>query len=153
MSKLNFFRSIETPKIYGNGVAVALEKDNVPAETKHLFAYGAVRVELTAKLIVDRSKHPNPNDPQAKAKLPAAIVRTMLLFTAVNQNQPARVSVDIPIWSARDLSPGEVVDAAFSLDLISGLLPMELIPGSYSIYLIASSYLVGPYTLRVGPKA
>lgn len=144
-----FTRSHETPRLDSIGIALTLGKVRTRAG-EPVPVHSALRMELSFQSIVKHSKDSGAKKVDAQSTLPAAVVKAALLVTIRNMNRPARIDVDIPIWSDKRIQAGDVVDCAFSLDLATAL-PMELVPGNYCVYLLAGPYLSGPHKLEVEP--
>jgi hypothetical protein len=136
----------ETPSLDSNGVVLSLDANEAAAGTGPLRVHGALRLPLSTQSIVP------PLQWADWFRLPAAIVKATLLITIKNRTATARMDIAVPIRSDRELQPGEVVDATFSLDLSKDL-PVKLSPGSYCIYLIAGEYLSGPHRLTLKQQA
>jgi len=145
-----FVRSRETPRLKSSGVALALETDRARPGTS-LPVHGALRLELSFQSIVRRRQDSATREANGGPDLPAAVVKATLLVTIMNRDVPARIDLNIPVWSDHKLQFGEEIEAAFSLDLATAL-PMEFVPGEYCIYLVAGPYLSGPHKLVIQPN-
>lgn len=97
-----FTRSRETPRLDSIGIALTLGKVRTRAG-EPVPVHSALRMELSFESIVKHSKDSGAKKVDAQSTLPAAVVKAALLVTIRNRNRPARIDVDIPIWSDKTL--------------------------------------------------
>lgn len=141
-------RSPLTPVIDGPGVALNLGAPGVVAGARQLPAHGVLKLELLPQMIVSAAPGSGAPAPAASPKPPSALVRATVLVLMKDQTQAMRLPLEIPVWSDRALRAGEVVEAAFSVDL-AAVLPATPPAGVYQVYLLSGQYLSGPYALTL----
>ena len=139
-----FYKVAETPALNRAGAAFTLARPAAVAGEAPLPLHGALRLPATAQTLVQPA--PAGSLPPPKPGPVAAVLRGMVLVVAANQNQPWQIPLDIPVWSDQALKPGDLVDAAFSIDLAT-VLPKAA--GVYQVYLAAGQHLIGPQALTL----
>jgi hypothetical protein len=147
-----FARSDATPKLAGEGVALAFAPKISVAE-KRFEAHGALRLALPPGSLVDPKRRAKQGDtteipPQ---DLPAAVVRAYIQVATLDVPRPRLVEVLIPVRAEKPLAVGASVELAFTLDLyaaLEGALP----EGTYFLALIAGEHMSAPQRLDVVAK-
>ncbi|MBP8306097.1 MAG: hypothetical protein KAY46_02470 [Burkholderiaceae bacterium] len=143
-----FGRGSLTPSIEGPGVALNLGVPGVVAGARQWLAHGVLKLELSRQMIVGSATVSGAPLAAGSSKPPAALVRATVLVLMKDQTRAMRLPLDIPVWSDHALRAGEVVEAAFSVDLAT-VLPASPPPGIYQVYLLGGPYLSGPHTLTL----
>lgn len=128
------------------GLAFVLGRIGSPGAALPLHA--ALRVELSRPMTIDPAQVQGPA-PAAFTRNgpPRALVRASVLLLRRNRNEPYLIPVEFPLWSERELRSGELVDAAFSIDL-AALLPAAALEPGAQVYLLAGRHLAGPVALQ-----
>lgn len=137
-------RDERTPALTGPGAALTLGQVAFREGTRHVPVHGALRLELTRPMIVA----PPSATGGHHARTPRAVLRATVLVLMKNMAQPMLAQVEVPIFGERELHAGDVVDAAFAVDLAT-ILPPKPRAGLYQVYLLAGPFLSGPYPLSV----
>lgn len=143
-----FGRGPLTPSIEGPGVALNLGVPGVVAGARQWLAHGVLKLELSRQMIVGSTTVSGAPSAAGSSKPPAALVRATVLVLMKDQTSAMRLPLNIPVWSDRALRAGEVVEAAFSVDLAT-VMPASPPPGAYQVYLLGGPYLAGPYALTL----
>lgn len=143
-----FFPSAETPALKGPGVALALGKPMVSGAERIVPAHGVLRLVANPGMLVQ--KDAVGAQPDAHGRNPHAVLRATVLVVMKDRATPLRMPLEIPVWLDRELHSGELVEAAFSVDL-STVLPPRAPAGPYQVYLLGGPYLSGPHALMLGP--
>lgn len=128
------------------GIALALGPVGPPGAPVPLHV--ALRLELTRPMTIDPVRlQGQASAAFVKAGPPKALVRAAVLLVRRNRNEPYVIPVEFPLWSERELRVGEVIDAAFSVDL-AALLPAAALEPGAQVYLLAGRHLAGPVALQ-----
>lgn len=133
-----FKRSTNTPELTAPGLSVRVGRIG-----SALALHAALRLTATAPMLLsggDSASSPNGRP------LPAALVRATIVLVQRDQPSPLLAPIEFPVWSARALSIGDTLDAAFSVDLADHLPASALQPGA-QVYLVAGPHLAGPIAL------
>lgn len=139
-----FYKVAETPALNAAGAAFTLTRHEAVAGEAPLPMHGAMRLPATTQTLVRPAPEGSPPVPTPGPV--AAVLRCMVLVVAANQNRPWQIPLDIPIWSDKPLAPGDMIEAAFSVDL-AATLPKAA--GTYQVYLVAGQHLIGPRALTL----
>ncbi len=131
--------SAATPTLSGPGIAATV----APLGGGALALHVALRVEVSKQMLVDK---PAKSGSAGEARPPSALLKSTLLIAVRNTAQPFLLNVDIPVWSERELQGGELVDAAFSIDLAS-MLPAAALQSGAQLYVLAGRHIAGPQAL------
>jgi len=138
-------RDPHTPTLPESGAVLAFGEISFRDGARHVPVHGAFRAELTGPMIV--AAQPLAKD-EPRAHAARAVARATVLVLMKRVAQPMLAHVEVPIFGERQLHPGDVVDAAFAVDL-SQILPARPHAGVYQVYLLAGPLLAGPYPLTV----
>lgn len=142
-----YVRNPATPSApTGPGLAFVLGRIAPPGAALPLHA--ALRIELSRPMMIDPARVQGPA-PAAFTRNgpPRALVRASVLLLRRNRNEPYLIPVEFPLWSERELRAGDLVDAAFSVDL-AALLPAAALEPGAQVYLLAGRHLAGPVALQ-----
>lgn len=133
-----FKRSAQTPELASIGATFRVGRIG-----SALPLHAALKLQATAPMLL-RVGEP-PASPNARP-LPSAIVRATIVLVQRDHPVPVMVPIEFPIWSARPLSPGDPIEAAFSIDLREHV-PADALQAGAQLYLAAGPHLAGPIAL------
>ncbi|MDB5922788.1 MAG: hypothetical protein JWN13_1724 [Betaproteobacteria bacterium] len=145
-----YYRTPDTPQLNAPGVAAVLATPKSTTGVRPLALHGAMRLEVSPQSLVHQVGS-SARERSAQTNPPAAVLRAMVLVVMKDRSTPVRIPLEIPVWSERTLKPGDLVDAAFSIDIAEAM-PKQTLAGTYQVYVVGGHYLSGPYPLTLVPN-
>jgi hypothetical protein len=142
-----YYRTPDTPQLKSPGVAAVLAATGSASGARPPALHGAMRLEVSPHSLVHQTDS-SGGDRSAQTNTPAAVLRAMVLVVMKDRSMPVRIPLEIPVWSDRTLKPGDLVDAAFSIDIAEAM-PKQALAGTYQVYIVGGRYLSGPYPLTL----
>lgn len=137
-------RNAKTPVLTGPGVALSLDVPSTVEGRRHVWARGAIRLELTPSMLVGAATgNANP-----ALRPPRAVLKASVLVMMKGEPNPMHLNLDIPLQSEHALRAGELAEAAFEVDLAS-VMPAQPPAGVYQVYLLSGPHLAGPIPLTL----
>ncbi len=118
------------------------------AGANRIVVHGLARVAVPgAALLAGR-----PPEPEARESIPGAVLTLTVLVGGLDRPEPSQVVVRAPIFAKRVLKAGQLVEAAFSLDLQATLRqPLQPSEHPYQLWLVAGEHVGGPWPLTLQP--
>lgn len=134
-----FRRHAASPALTGSGVAFTLGPigESIPL-------HAALRIELAAPMLVQA--RPGGAPAGQSPPPPQAVLKATILVVRRNHPTPHVLPLEFPVWFDGPVVAGQLVEAAFSVDLATLLHPQALEAGS-QVYVLAGRHLGGPVPL------
>jgi hypothetical protein len=135
----------KTPRVDKPGVAFVTEKKKEHG-LDHLFVHGAAKLPVQLGAIVELSDDEKSQQAvaieQDNLRAPDAVVGLLLIFSHLDDPEPQQMYLQVPVYSEATLKPGDIVDVAFSIDIVAAY--GGFLPAIDLIYLVGGEFIYGP---------